>query len=505
MSRFLFGLGAALTAISVAAALWISMGTPEPDPAAEPGGGRRVTVEQKGRRTLRDRPSNEPADPPERYRAAIAPGTAAPSSAAAPAQGALTTKPNVVLVIGCTVRKDQMSMHGGPANVTPRLTAMANAGVVFDDVIAAAPWTRAASTSIVTGSYAVSLGMVEPGEGRDERRLPDSVVTLAEHMQQRGYFTVGASANPNLSATFGFQQGFDVYQPGEPRDWDNHDGTLVADAVVTAIKANRESGDTRPVYARMMMIDAHSIRTATGELLDPYREDDIPERIAQYRYHLNQLDHAVGYLQDRLAPIGLDASNTVFVFVADHGEGMNYPRHHGYSHGQYLTPSTNHVSWILQGPGVAAGHRVYGVASQIDVVPTLLELVGAPLADPALVEGISLASQVRGSGAPIPRASVWSDTWFQQSNRAAVFTRTRQCQADFGSSEAQRAKGLFVPGCYDRVADPLYVTPVADDALMTELRTWRAERTAHLPSVLAGTVDVDAELSQQLEKLGYRE
>jgi hypothetical protein len=100
---------------------------------------------------------------------------------------------------------------------------------------------------------------------------------------------------------------------------------------------------------------------------------------------------------------------------------------------------------------------------------------------------------------------VWSDTWFQQSNRAAVFTRTRQCQDDFGSSEAQRAKGLFVAGCYDRVADPLYATPIADDTLMTELRTWRADRTAHLPSVLAGTVDVDAELSQQLEKLGYRE
>ena len=84
---------------------------------------------------------------------------------------------------------------------------------------------------------------------------------------------------------------------------------------------------------------------------------DEPERIAQYRYHLRQFDDALAHLHGRLDEAGFDQSNTVFVVIADHGEGMNYPGHHGFGHGQYHTSSTAHVPWLMAGPGVAAHHR----------------------------------------------------------------------------------------------------------------------------------------------------
>ena len=57
--------------------------------------------------------------------------------------------PNVVLVIGCTVRRDQTSLYADVAGTTPFLEALAAEGVTFEDVIAAAPWTKAASSAIL--------------------------------------------------------------------------------------------------------------------------------------------------------------------------------------------------------------------------------------------------------------------------------------------------------------------------------------------------------------------
>jgi arylsulfatase A-like enzyme len=347
--------------------------------------------------------------------------------------------------------------------------------------------------------------MVDPGSGRDQRRLPDPVSTLAEHMKERGYFTLGATANPNLSTDFGFNQGFDVYQPGLKDGWGHQSGVELVDALLAALKQDRATGDARPVYLRVMLIDAHSPRSAMGDKLDPYREPDVPERVAQYRYHLHQLDGALAHLAEGLEAQGLTEENTVFVFVADHGEGMNYPRHHGYSHGQYHMTSTNQVPWILRGAGVARGHRVLGLASQVDVVPTLLGLIGRPLADASAVEGRDWSALVRGEGFATTWDRVISDTWFQESSRAAIWTRDRQCQDDFGSAARQAAKGLFVPGCFDRRADPLFRTPLTDPPLQAELRAWREAKTAKLPEVQAPEVEIDEALGKELEALGYRE
>lgn len=501
MSRLTTALatGAALIGV-VAAGLYFRQQAPLPPKAGSP----EATAEQALRRGTKGKVSNDPADPPQRYVDIIAPPPAEPGPAVA-AVPSPTTRPNVVLMLGCTIRKDQTSVHGGPEGVTPFLSKLAAEGAVFDDTIAAAPWTRAASTSILTGHYAVSIGMVEPDEGRDDRRMADSVVTLAEHMKERGYYTLGATANPNLSSAFGFEQGYEDYQRGLDSTWEKIRGRELVKALVDTLKANRAKGDSRPFYMRAMFIDAHAPRSATGGKLDPYREDDVPERVSQYRYHLHDLDAAVASLDEALTALGYDASNTVFIFASDHGEGMNYPRGHGFSHGQYLTPSTNHAVWIMRGPGVAPGQRIRGLSSQVDLVPTLLGTIGAPLADATSVEGRDWSALVRGDGSVTSYDHVWSDTWFQAASRAAIFTPTRQCQDDFGSDEKQVEKGIFVPGCYDRITDPLYTTPVQDDALMSALHDWRTDRTAHLAQVPTVQSTVNPELAEQLKKLGYRE
>lgn len=509
----------ALLAAGIGAACWLSAPEAEPTPESAPdaakagrGGHKRAGKEGEPSDPMHDVKDSTPVTPPAdqialnvpRDPRGVAPDT---TPVLAP-----TVRPNVVLMLGCTVRKDQMTPYGAPANITPHLDALARSGTLFDDVIAAAPWTRAASTAILTGQHAVTLGVVEPGTGRDDSRVPASATTLAEYMQARGYLTLGATANPNLSAVFGFDQGFDAYQPGLPDKWGAHlSGRDLADTMVASLKQHRAAGDKRPVYLRTMMLDAHAPRSANGDVLAPYRQEGVPERVAQYRYHLHELDDAVGYYLEQLATAGLDASNTVFVFVADHGEGMNYPGHHGFGHGQYFGSSTVYVPWIMSGVGVAQGHRVLGVASQVDVLPTLLGVIGAPmgLSDPS--DGRDWSSLVRGAPVAIDRDEVISDTWFSASSRAAIFTPYLQCQADFGSSARQQRKGKFVAGCYDRLADPLFATPLADDdaqatrfhALQSTLGAWRREHTSALSSLTHEDAPVSDDLAQQLGALGY--
>ena len=64
---------------------------------------------------------------------------------------------------------------------------------------------------LLTGQFAASLGMVEPGPTHSARVLPAEATTLAEHLRAAGFFTVGLTANPNLNRVFGFDQGFDIY------------------------------------------------------------------------------------------------------------------------------------------------------------------------------------------------------------------------------------------------------------------------------------------------------
>jgi hypothetical protein len=450
---------------------------------------------------------NAAAVPPERTQQAIAPApTDARATDAVTPVSAPEELPNVVLILGCTVRKDQVTPYGGTASTTPFLQQLAERGTVFDDTIAAAPWTRAASTAILTGRHAVSVGMVEPGDNRNNRKMPEEVDLLAERMAARGYFTLGGTANPNLIAEFGFAQGHEVYQPGVDSSWKRKlSGTKLADALVDALVAQREAGDTRPFFLRAMMLDAHAPRTAKGTRLAKFRSDDEPERIAQYRYHLRQFDDALAHLHGRLGEAGFDQSNTVFMVIADHGEGMNYPGHHGFGHGQYHTSSTAHVPWLMAGPGVAAHHRILGVSSQVDLVPTLLGVIGAPLDDPNEVDGQDWSRLVRGEGWVTPIDHVWSNTWFGESKRSAVFTPTTQCQDDFGSSKRQQSKGKFVPGCYDRHDDALFTNPIDHEPLMASLRAWHNARVAELEGLDVQAVTIDADLNRQLEMLGYHE
>jgi arylsulfatase A-like enzyme len=413
--------------------------------------------------------------------------------------------PNVVVVITCTMRRDQLTPYGGPPNTSPYLARLASEGARFDDLIAGSAWTKESSTAILTGHMAIDVGMTDPGDALGRRRLSTQVTTLAERLVAAGWWAAGVTANPHVDAEFGFAQGMDRYQGTVEAGFAKTNKRSADDVVKSALsflRDRRPDERDRPFYLQLVVIDPHYPRDPLPGEIDSFLADDVPVRLAAYRAMVRRVDDALSELDQGLSDLGYDADNTVLAVLADHGEGLDMPPHHRSQHGRVLYRSLTQVGWIVRGPGIPANELVSGLASHLDVVPTLLGLSGLPTNPPSdeLQAGYDWSGILREGGRTIRHRAV-SDTWYEGANRAAIWTSERECQRDWGSKVNNDS---FQSTCFDRVADPDFTVPLDDDALMRELVAWRTgaqERYRAFPDT--GDAPTLSSIDDQLQALGY--
>lgn len=346
---------------------------------------------------------------------------ASPGDARPPASDAARTPlpldvahTDVIQLTVCTLRKDRMTLYGGPRTTTPKLQSWADQAVVFDQHFAQAPWTKPSMGSLYTGRWPRELRLDNPTyRDRYLEVLDPEHVTLAEHLQAQGYATIGAVANPNLHARFGFSQGFDAYtQPdgtyGEkPRIPGHADINAAILRDLDAVPADQR------VYVRAVYIDVHvPVRFAP---LDLAATTGGPERVNRYDAALRGLDRA---LMELITEIRARRPNALVLLTADHGEGLKLPAHHGSGHGYHLYRTVTEVPWLLQHPALP-GRRVETLSQNIDVVPTVLDLLGAPLPDG--LDGRSQADAARGDADDPVWPMVFTESFFRRSHSSAVF------------------------------------------------------------------------------------
>jgi arylsulfatase A-like enzyme len=99
--------------------------------------------------------------------------------------------------------------------------------------------------------------------------------------------------------------------------------------------------------------------------------------IAAYRGLCTLADHYTGQVLDTLSACGLD-ENTIVVFTADHGDMMGSHRTLAKT---VMHQESARVPCMIRLPGQKRGQRIKGPFSQIDLVPTLLELMGDRVPD----------------------------------------------------------------------------------------------------------------------------
>jgi arylsulfatase A-like enzyme len=392
------------------------------------------------------------------------------SATAAPAPPA--DAPNVVLVSIDTLRADAVGAYGTAGARTPALDRLAAGGVTFERAISPAPWTLPAVASILTGLYPRHHAAGAIANGRDpvgRTPLAPGVDTLADAFAQRGYQTHAIVTNPYLLNRSGLSAGFETYDNltflseamlstrDNAAQWlfgglaarlaPGDRGIAVSDAAVRWLDHRAR---TRPVVVWRHYLDPHGPyggppdarrKSFRGELKwgstgrdghdlaqvspDPARlrsgeirlaDDEKRAMRALYDDEVSRVDAQVGRVLDALARLDL-AENTLVVCVSDHGE--EFWEHGGVEHGHTLYDELLHVVFVVRWPGhVPAGARVPALASTVDVVPTVAELVG--LDAPAPTDGVSLVSAMHGR--PVAGRAIISENLLFAEERVALTT-----------------------------------------------------------------------------------
>ncbi|MFW6327650.1 MAG: sulfatase-like hydrolase/transferase [Bacteroidota bacterium] len=122
--------------------------------------------------------------------------------------------------------------------------------------------------------------------------------------------------------------------------------------------------------------------------LDRYanNEDSFKRLIGKYWGLVTQVDISVGAILDKLHELGLD-KNTIVVFTSDHGDMMGAHQMVGK---RVMFEESVRVPLMMRIPFITTQQKIINQrVSQIDIVPTLLELMGKPI--PESMEGKSIA------------------------------------------------------------------------------------------------------------------
>ena len=132
----------------------------------------------------------------------------------------MAQKPNILLIILDTLRRDHLSGYGYTRDTSPYLDEFSSEATVFDRAIAPAQWTIPSHASIFTGLYPSTHQVTQAAD-----KLSGSYPTLAEILQVDGYHTVGFSNNPlvgvlnnDLTRGFGEFYNYSGAAPNRPVD-----------------------------------------------------------------------------------------------------------------------------------------------------------------------------------------------------------------------------------------------------------------------------------------------
>ena len=277
----------------------------------------------------------------------------------------------IVLISVNGLQAGTLPAYGAPRTDTPAIDALASDAVVFEHAYAQSPQTLPAHASILSGQLPTQHGV------RDDAGfvLKEEVQTLAEMLRSRGFATGAAVSSFLLRPETGVAQGFRFY-----------DADLPATESVTAepvlVRGAAETLDAAETWARMQ----GNRRFFLFVQVDQGDADAAVTRLT-------------GLLKNRDFYDG-----ATIILVGDRGE----------TPAQTIDDAAIRVPLIVKQPGSeGAGRRIDAAVQQIDVAPTLLDLVRAPV--PGALQGRSLRAVLTDQDATLrdrPLYAEWLAPYF---------------------------------------------------------------------------------------------
>ncbi len=400
---------------------------------------------------------------------------------------------NVVVVTLDTLSARHLAQYGNERIETPAFGRVAAEGVLFEQATATVPLTLPSHSTMFTGTYPMFHGVRDNGG----YYLGEEAVTLAETLGDAGWRTGAFVAAFVVDSRWGLDQGFERYHD----DFDFREFERISldtvqrrgDDVLDAALAWMDGVKEERFFSWIHLYDPHWPYDAP----EPWgaRAGDYPG--ADYDAEVAFTDSLVGRLLDWLDANEL-AEDTVLALIGDHGESLG--RHREGAHGFFIYDATMQVPFLVRAPyrQIGRGLRAPGQVRGLDLMPTVLDLVGVPV--PAPVQGVSLRPMLEGTATDL-------DLW--------AYSESLYPRNHYGWSPLRALRNGVLhfisaprPELFEVAADPEQTRNLAPDRpgqvrqlqarldqLVAELGSDAAER--HEPETL------DEETRAQLAALGY--
>lgn len=406
-------------------------------------------------------------------------------------------RPDIVLILIDTLRRDHLPFHGYDKDTAPFLGELARRGTAFENAYSTSAWTAPAAATLFTSLYPLQHGLVtgrmavarmtRQGVPIKVNRVPEAAETIAEVLKSAGYATWAVVENVNLSRELGFDQGFDEFHSLHP-SLDAATITRKLEELHPRIVAKR------PYFLYLHYMDVHAPYKDRPPLFDQSLEGET-RRVSAYDSEIFYLD---GHIRSAFERFGWERG-AVLVVTADHGEELGERGFFG--HARTLFAEVLNVPLLFHGVAAApTGGRVRERVSHVDVLPTLRELLGLPRG--ALDAGLSLVPLLEGRRDALPERALFADLWRNPGGerrpllRATIHGRWKRIK---GSAEG--------PLLFDLDADPRDLRNVARDhpAVEADLKRRFAEFEAWAPRLEPAFAEsvIDEATNEALKALGY--
>ncbi len=335
----------------------------------------------------------------------------------------MTAHPNVVFIVGDTLRRDRVSCYGYERDVTPHLDQFAEEATVYTDAVAQAPWSIPSHASMFTGEYPHEHGATTISP------VLQCKETLAAVLSHSGYRTCGVSKNEYIRPVPGFAHGFDEFHPTriDLPDWAVR---LISTGINTICASPRlrrpvEAGfniarrvggtggpldrtplepvesflqhKTEPFFLFLNLVDIHLPRSPD----ERYREQFVDDRLSDvtvptdertYNFQTEQMtsrqrekmsqlydadvatmDARFGRVLTMLREHGV-FDDTMIVFVSDHGEHLGEFGRIGHQHSVY--DSVVAVPMVIKYPGQSTTRTIENQVETRRLFHTILDTAG---------------------------------------------------------------------------------------------------------------------------------
>ncbi|HET9391713.1 MAG TPA: choline-sulfatase [Steroidobacteraceae bacterium] len=365
-------------------------------------------------------------------------------------------RPNLLILMADQLAPRVLAAYGGQVARTPHIDALARTGVVFESFYCNSPLCAPSRFSFMAGQLPSKIGAYD-----NAAEFPAQVPTFAHYLRAAGYQTAlsGKMHFCGPDQLHGFEERLttDIYPAdfGWTPDWNRFDERPAwyhsMDSVIQAGACTRTNQidfddevaaaarqklfditrgrDPRPFCLVVSMTHPHDPYVIPTAYWNRYRDEEIdmprvPDLAGREDPHSRRLRHVIGldlaqpsgaqiraarrayygavsYVDDQIGSLVSTleeanlATNTIVLVIADHGDMLG---ERGLWYKMSFYEAACRIPLIVHAPSRFEPRRVAGVASLLDLLPTLTALArgGVEPEYAAALDGRSLLPQLEG-------------------------------------------------------------------------------------------------------------